>query len=162
MKKTLICFVIIFVLSTIATPVTAQIFTVCAIGDSHVERNSLLLRELQSELGTNYIILARGRRGWTSQRWLDSGDFGISCEGADIVLISLGGNDVSHRVSQSRTFRNIELLIQQLPPYVFVVYHMEVPRFFLESRFLARDGIHLNRTGARYYASVIAQNLHFK
>lgn len=133
----------------------------CAIGDSHVEPGSRFLREIQRFLGHGYHVEAHGRRGWTSDRWIRSGDFGEECRDADIVLISLGGNDRTSGFSEEHTKENVETLVQQLPQRVLSVYHMGVPRFTLPESSLARDRVHLNPTGARNYAEVVSNFLRY-
>lgn len=139
----------------------AQEFVVCAIGDSHVEPGSLFLRELQEALGDGYIVEAHGRRGWTSRRWLRYASFGEECRDADIVLISLGGNDEMIGIPLLQTKRNIEELISQLPPRILHIFHMGVPRFVLSRVYLSRDFIHMNRQGAEKYAMEVAESLFF-
>lgn len=142
-------------------PVRAQEFVVCAIGDSHVEQGSRFLYELREALGSGYVVEAHGRRGWTSRRWVRRGDFGAECADSDIVLISLGGNDESSRISNVETKRNIDILIGQLPNRILFIFHMGVPRFVLPRTFLARDFIHLNRDGAQKYATQVAAVLRY-
>lgn len=128
---------------------------VCAIGDSQVERGSLLISALRTELGPDYRVLAQGRRGWSTRRWIIAGDFAETCEGADIILISLGGNDIAQGRTPERIQANMGLLLATLPPGLRV-YHMPVPRVYRPSW---TDGVHLTRRGAREYARMIAPHL---
>ncbi len=135
--------------------VNAQV-RVCAIGDSQVEPGSAFVRNLQRELGDNYVVDSYGRRGWTTSRWIRSRDFGSTCASYDVVLVSLGGNDIAHGRSWSSIYRNIKRLIGEIPwGRVRVIYHMTVPRFY-PGISLTRDGIHLTPLGAQQYAQLIA------
>lgn len=129
--------------------------TVCAIGDSQVERGSPLITALRRELGSEYQVLPMGRRGWSTRGWIRAGDFAETCEGADIVLVSLGGNDIAQGRSPERIQANVDLLVATLPPGVRV-YHMPVPRVYRRSW---TDGVHLTRRGAREYARMITPHL---
>lgn len=148
--KVLVAFLILFV------PSVASAWTVCAIGDSHVEPRSALLRNLQLELGPEYDVVSQGRRGWTTDDWLRAGDFGLVCGGAEIILISLGGNDLTHGRDFAYIQANIQLLIAQLPFTARLIYHMMIPRLYSPRLTLALDGIHLARQGAREYAHILA------
>lgn len=129
---------------------------VCAIGDSHFEPGSALLRFIRAELGPEYTVLARGRRGWTTRRWISSGDFNETCRGADVVLISLGGNDIHLGHSWQTVKNNIQNLARHFTvPWI----HIVVPRFYEPRPQLGRDGIHLTPTGAREYAKIISENI---
>lgn len=128
---------------------------VCAVGDSHVVPDSYFLRMLQIELGDEYHVYGVGRRGWSAQRWINSGDFASSCEGADIVLVSLGGNDRHNGVSWERIRERVESLLETLPDDVHV-YHMEIPRYYRPRLSLGADGVHMTRAGARRYAEIVA------
>lgn len=143
-------------------PVAAQTqYTVVAIGDSHVSEHSLFLRYLRRELGSQYIVRAEGRTGWTTRRWLAAGDFAARCDGADIVLVSLGGNDAALRRSWSSIYTNVKQLTGQIPSdgRTRVIYHMAIPRFYRPRLPMARDGIHLSHSGARRYAEIVAPHL---
>jgi lysophospholipase L1-like esterase len=119
---------------------------------------SYFLRVLQEELGEEYEIRAEGRRGWTSRRWIRSGDFAEVCEGADIVLVSLGGNDRVHGRTWRSIKENVSTLVESLPSGTHV-FHMTVPRYYRPRIHLASDGIHMSRRGAREYARVVAPML---
>lgn len=148
------------VLLLVPSAVEAQ-WTVCAVGDSHVEPNSAFVRALQAELGSEYVVRAEGRRGWSTVNWLRSGDFGTVCQDADIVLVSLGGNDATQNRDWNTIYRNVRLLTDQIPwGRVRVIYHMVVPRFYFGLT-MARDGIHLAPQGAREYACIVAPYLRF-
>jgi len=138
---------------------SAQVHTVCAIGDSQVEPGSMLVENLQRELGPEYVVTAHGRRSWTTQQWIASGDFGTVCGPSEIVLISLGGNDRSHGISWEVIERHLETLIRQLPRRTRIIYHMTVPRYYRPLLSLTPDGIHLTPSGARTYAHIIAPHL---
>jgi lysophospholipase L1-like esterase len=131
---------------------------VCAVGDSHVEDGSFLITALGRELGEDYEVRAEGRRSWTSSRWIRTGDFASVCEGADIVLVSLGGNDRRHGRSWRAIKENVDVLISTLPTGVHV-WHMPVPRYHRPRVPLAPDGVHLTRGGATIYARMIAPHL---
>lgn len=142
-----------------SSPVAAQ-YEVCAIGDSQVEPGSAFIRYLQRELGPEYHITPHGRRSWTTDRWIRAGDFGTLCADSDIVLVSLGGNDIpaGHDFAHIRT--NVRTLMDSIPwGRVRVLYHMIIPRFYYPLPTMARDGIHLSRTGAREYARIVAPYL---
>lgn len=165
MTKRLFLLVIIGFFLLVSAPVRSQVedeeyptYIVCAIGDSHVTRHSPLVSALSVELGEDYEVWARGRRGWTSARWIRSGDFASECAGADVVLISLGGNDRNNGRSWSAIRENVATLIATLPPGAFT-YHMPVPRFYRPRVPLAPDGVHLTRGGATIYARMIAPHL---
>ena len=128
--------------------------SVCAIGDSHVTPGSALIRELQRELGPEYRVVGRGRVGWSSVRWLNAGGFG-ACRTADVVLVSLGGNDERAGLTELQVSSNIKLLISRLPSGIRH-YHMTQPRFVRPRLHLGRDGRHLTRRGAREYARLLA------
>lgn len=158
-----ILFPVLLLLTSMVFPasIQAQEFVVCAIGDSHVEPGSRFLYELQEALGAGYHVEAHGRRGWTSRRWIRNGTFGQQCSDADIVLISLGGNDETSGFTNLQTKQNIEILISQLPPRILHIFHMGVPRFVLSRTYLASDFIHMNRDGAQKYALEVAQSLRY-
>lgn len=130
---------------------------VCAIGDSHVTPGSALIRELQRELGPNYSVVGRGRTGWSSVRWLRVGGFG-ECQYADIVLVSLGGNDERAGLTELQINSNVKRLISGLPEGIRH-YHMTQPRLVNPRLHLGRDGRHLTRRGAREYARILASIL---
>lgn len=161
MKRLLLAVLLAVCYLLFPASIQAQEFVVCAIGDSHVEEGSRFLYELQEALGPGYHVEAHGRRGWTSRRWVRNGTFGEQCSDADIVLISLGGNDETSRISLVETKANIEILISQLPPRILHVFHMGVPRFVLSRAYLASDFIHLSRDGAQKYALEVAQSLRY-
>ena len=156
------CLVVLFLLLLIPTDISlAQQLPeeqpkalVCAIGDSHVTPGSALIRELQRELGPEYRVIGRGRRGWSSIRWLRAGGFG-RCRAADIVLVSLGGNDERAGLTELQVNSNIKRLISGLPSGIRH-YHMTQPRFVRPSLRLGQDGRHLTRRGARKYARILA------
>lgn len=133
-------------------------FTVCAVGDSQVEPRALLLSELQTQLGPQYTVIARGRRSWTTQQWIEAGDFGTVCGHSDIILISLGGNDRHHHVPLATIEANMRTLIAQLPP-ARIVYHMTIPRYYRPRLSLTADGVHLTLVGARTYAAILVPHL---
>lgn len=144
-------------------PSTAEAWTICAIGDSHVEPNSAFVRALQSELGPEYTVRAEGRRGWSTVNWLRAGDFGQRCQNADVVLVSLGGNDISQGRSWASIYQNVKQLMDQIPwGRVRLIYHMVVPRFFYPLPTMASDGIHLAPQGSREYARVVAPFLQIR
>lgn len=141
------------------TPPPPEHHTVCAIGDSQVEEHAFLISALRTDLGEGYTVVAQGRRGWTTGRWIAAGDFGTVCGDADIILISLGGNDLRSGFSLRQIEANVSTLRSQLPPTVRVVYHMMIPRLFKPGLDLADDGVHLTYTGARVYARYLARRL---
>lgn len=155
------CFVVVRPSNTLADigPTLSPVFNVVAIGDSHVEPRSLFVRSLQGELGPGYIVTGHGRRGWTSGRWIRRGDFSTECRTADIVLISLGGNDIIRRTLPETTRRNINFLTETIPHSVLLIYHMPIPRLVLPREYLGSDGIHMTRQGSLFYARQIAPRL---
>jgi len=160
-KSLFALFVAIFFVCSSAVGTSQDIVpghVVCAVGDSQVESGAYLIHALGAELGENYEVRAEGRRGWTSSRWIRTGDFASVCEGADIVLVSLGGNDRRHGRSWGAIKENVDALIATLPPGTRV-WHMPVPRFYRPRIPLAPDGIHLTRGGAIIYARMIAPHL---
>ena len=138
---------------------SAQTHTVCAIGDSQVEPGAMFVADLQQELGPEYHVIARGRRSWTTQQWIEAGDFAHVCGNAEVILISLGGNDINHGVTQEEINRNIDLLLTLFPTRPRLVYHMEIPRFYRPRLDLTEDGVHLTQHGARAYARIVAPHL---
>jgi lysophospholipase L1-like esterase len=138
---------------------SAQTHTVCAIGDSQVEPGAMLVSELQRQLGPGYSVIARGRRSWTTQQWIEAGDFGTVCGSSDIILISLGGNDRNHHVPLTTIDSNVTTLIAQLPTTARLVYHMTIPRYYRPRLALTLDGVHLTLTGARTYAAILVPHL---
>lgn len=151
-------FLVVFLCSLWTQPALA-VYRICAIGDSQVEENSAFIRNLQAELGPEYEVVAHGRRGWSTIRWIRAGDFGTTCADFDVVLVSLGGNDIVHGRSWSRIYRNVKTLTAQIPwGRVRLIYHMIVPRFY-PGISLGRDGIHLTPHGAQQYARVVAPSL---
>lgn len=133
-------------------------YILCALGDSQVERGAYLISALRRELGPDYEVRGYGRRGWTTSRWIRAGDFSRVCAGADIILVSLGGNDRHNGRSWTFIKNNVDLLLGTLPSGV-LVYHMPIPRYYRPSVGLADDGIHLSLRGARVYAEIIAPHL---
>lgn len=132
-------------------------YVLCCVGDSQVERGAYLISALRRELGPDYDVRGYGRRGWTTSRWIREGDFSRVCAGADIVLVSLGGNDRNNGRSWTFIENNVNLLIATLPSSV-IVYHMPIPRYYRPS-VVADDGVHLSLRGARVYASILAPHL---
>ena len=128
---------------------------VCAIGDSHVTPRSALVRELQRELGSDYRVTGHGRRGWTTDRWIRAGDFAAECTGADIVLISLQGNDRARGIPWHTIEANIHTLIASLPPSVRTLW-ITRPSDVVPRLHLGRDGIHLTLRGAKEYAQILS------
>jgi lysophospholipase L1-like esterase len=160
----------VFFLSVVAifvsSPVSAQTTSVpglevCVIGDSHFEPRSALSRFLQEELGPDYRVTAVGRRGWTTRRWLEHLDEFVSeCRDADIILVSLGGNDRASGFSPEETQNNLDLLLSAFSELVYDVYHITRPSdYYHNSRpsLFAPDGIHLNPRGAKEYARILAR-----
>lgn len=151
-----------FLFSTIQAHCQTGIYRVVAIGDSHVEPRSAFIRSLQNNLGSSYLVEGHGRRGWTSARWISaSEDFRREVSSADIVLISLGGNDMRVGISPQRTEENIQYLLTLTSPTTLLVYHMNIPRLVLERRYLGSDGIHMTLTGARVYSEEISTFLFY-
>lgn len=144
-----------------ASPASAQAIEVCVIGDSHFESGTILPRYLQEVLGDEYRVTSHGRRGWTTRRWLRHLDeFVEACHEADIILISLGGNDRASGFDREEIRRNLDLLMSAYSELVYEVYHISRPSdYYHESRpdLFAADGIHLNRQGAKEYAQILAE-----
>jgi len=108
------------------------------------------------------LVEGHGRRGWTSSRWIRAGGaFRREVSSADIVLISLGGNDISVGISPERTKENINFLMTQVSSTTLFVYHMGVPRIVLERHYLGRDGTHMTLAGSRAYSEQIAAFLFY-
>lgn len=162
MKKTFFQVLLgLFLLNAFAVSNAHAEIRVCAIGDSHVTQNSIFIRRLQEELGPEYVVIGHGRRGWTTSRWIRSGDFGRTCADYDVVLVSLGGNDIRIGHSWNRIYGNVRNLISQIPQgRVRIIYHMVVPRYY-PGISLANDGVHLTNRGARQYARIVAPYLRF-
>jgi lysophospholipase L1-like esterase len=143
-----------------ANPALAQI-EVCLLGDSHFERGSALPRYLQEVLGEEYHVTAHGRRGWTTRRWLRHLDeFVQECHEADIILISLGGNDRASGFDREEIRRNLDLLMEAYSELVYEVYHICRPSDYYRGErpeLFDSLGIHLNRRGAKEYAQILAE-----
>lgn len=143
------------------SPALAQI-DVCFTGDSHAEPRSALSRFLQEELGPDYRVTAVGRRGWTTRRWLGHLDEFVSeCRDADIILVSLGGNDRASGFSPEETRDNLDQLLSAFSELVYDVYHITRPSDYYHHNsrpsLFAPDGIHLNPRGAKEYARILAR-----
>jgi lysophospholipase L1-like esterase len=132
---------------------------VCCIGDSHFEPRSPLLRFLARELGSDYSVIARGRRGWSSQRWRDIEDiWRAECINSRIILVSLGGNDPRDGLSPEQSLLNIEYLMGIFHPDSIVIRILR-PNMVRPRLETGRDGIHLTTNGARRYARIIAEQV---
>lgn len=154
----IIFFLLFFIFPKTTIAQDEQHVTICAIGDSHVAPGSNFIRALREELGEGFTVLARGRVGWSSSRWIRSGDFASTCRGSDFVLISLGGNDIANGLTWDEIKENVSVLAATLPEGT-IFYHMPIPRFFEPRPSLARDGIHLSSRGAVSYARMITKNI---
>jgi lysophospholipase L1-like esterase len=135
---------------------TDQIRIVC-IGDSHFAPRSGLVRYMQAELGDGYDVVAAGRKGWTTRRWLSNRNtWRRLTRDADFIFVSLGGNDRARRVPESEIDRNLDQLFDLIPENVGYIRIIR-PNNFMPPLDLAGDGIHLSRDGARTYAHILIQ-----
>lgn len=72
---------------------------VAIIGDSHMEAlGPRLSRALPSQLGVG-VTNVEARRGWSARRYLRETSIPQLVQGADVVIVELGGNDASARIS---------------------------------------------------------------
>lgn len=146
---------------------------IVATGDSYVEPGAAQVRFLSEAL--REPVSARGRRGWTLERWRRSGDLSGAARGATTVLIHLGGNAPTHRPETIRLLdsqaRSEGAQVYWIPPPIWPraspVYARGVSMrkalrqagvVRLGSAFvpmrgdLAADRVHLTRQGARRWA----------
>ena len=111
---------------------------VMAMGDSHFERGSPLVRFLERDLGMNYRVVAAGRRGWTSGMWRSRiWQWRAISRRADIILISLSGNDRSNNIPASIFKPNIdESLLNDAQGKTYgqalLLLEVELPDFLME------------------------------
>lgn len=130
---------------------------IVAVGDSHVEPGSALIRELQ-KLMPDFTISALGIRGYTTTRWLNNSDeFKNRISNASIVLLSIGDNDIAAGKTTEQINTNIERLKALLDDDQIFVY-INPPRT-VSGISLASDGIHLTNTGAEQYAPIIKEKI---
>lgn len=130
---------------------------VMAMGDSHFERGSPLVRFLERDLGMNYRVIAAGRRGWTSGMWRSRiWQWRAISRRADIVLISLSGNDRSNNIPASIFKPNIDFLWDVAEEEGAAAQWIVRPSDYTPTPELRRDGVHLTRNGARSYARILA------
>jgi lysophospholipase L1-like esterase len=130
---------------------------VSAIGDSHFEPGSALVRFLAREVGPRYRVVAEGRRGWPTRLWIRNRlAWRRVCRRSDIVLISLSGNDRVQGVPASVYKANIDRLWGWCEDQGAATTWITRPSDYVPRLQFRRDGIHLSREGARTYAKVLA------
>lgn len=86
---------------------------VAIFGDSHMEALGPRLRAALESAGitvTNVVA----RRGWSLRGYVASGDIASIVQGADVVIVELGGNDAAQRIDSMRHGADVEAALRQV------------------------------------------------
>lgn len=87
---------------------------VAVIGNSHMEAlGPRLSRLLPGALGVT-LTNVEARRGWSTRRYLQSGDIPGLARGADVVIVELGGNDASAHIGANDHAQDVFSFLRQV------------------------------------------------
>lgn len=88
---------------------------VAIFGDSHMEALGPRLRRELPALGLR-LTHVEARRGWSTRRYLRSGDIPALTRGADVVIVELGGNDAAAHIGPEGHASDVQQVIQEVAP----------------------------------------------
>lgn len=88
---------------------------VAIFGDSHMEALGPRLRRALPEKGLQ-LTHVEARRGWSTRRYLGSGDIPGLTRGANVVIVELGGNDAAAHIGPERHADDVARVIREVAP----------------------------------------------
>lgn len=88
---------------------------VAVFGDSHMEALGPRLRRELPQLGIQ-LTNVEARRGWSTRRYLSSGDIPALTRGADVVVVELGGNDAAAHIGPEGHAADVDRVIRAVAP----------------------------------------------
>jgi lysophospholipase L1-like esterase len=168
----------------------AQGSRVVLIGDSHMEALGPRLQRLMPERLDVQVVGVEARRGWSTRRYLQSGDLPRLRGDADVAVVELGGNDAAARIGPDAHATDVRRVMDVLAPArVIWVGPGVTTRADLESYRgpirhaqkrtveerggswidsqpltaegkLARDGVHFTASGYTEWANALLGELH--
>jgi hypothetical protein len=85
------------------------------IGDSHSEAlGPRMARMLPAELGIEFVRPPEARRGWSVRSYNRSGDVPALVQGAEVVIVELGGNDAAAQIGPEGHTRDVQRMMQSI------------------------------------------------
>ncbi len=104
---------LLIALALLLAPVRAVALDIALVGDSHMEGLAPYLRSALTSQGHTVHVVAR--RGWSCRSYRRSGSLlRRRIQGADLVIVSLGGNDRSRVTRSSSYLDELEWILQQV------------------------------------------------
>lgn len=87
---------------------------VALLGDSHMEALGPRLRRLlEDRLGVR-VVNVEARRGWSTRRFVQSGDVPRLTAGVDVAIVELGGNDAAAGIGGAAHAVDVKALLGQV------------------------------------------------